>query len=214
MKLYGFDYSCYVRKTHMVLDLLGVSYHTVDVPFGDRTELVALTGGYVQVPVLVLESGEVITDSRNICRRLVERTDGQWMIPTEIAGPVWAYADWCDNVLEDVMFRLASPGIRNRFERAADKAMFTFIKERKYGAGCVDQWQHDRHALLSRAVAMLEPTLRTLTTRPFVFGDTPTLADAALYGQLAMVEIGDASLPAQISPTFVPWMRKLEQWRR
>ena len=36
MKLYRFDYSCYARKVQMVLDLLGLRYDAVDVPYGDR----------------------------------------------------------------------------------------------------------------------------------------------------------------------------------
>ena len=47
MKLYRFEYSCFARKVQMVLDLLGLRYDLVEVPFGDRTELVELTKGYV-----------------------------------------------------------------------------------------------------------------------------------------------------------------------
>jgi glutathione S-transferase len=72
IKLYRFDYSPFVRKVQIVLDLLGAEYEAVDVPYGDRSELADLTGGYIQVPVLVAD-GEVITDSRNICRWLVSR---------------------------------------------------------------------------------------------------------------------------------------------
>jgi len=85
IKLYRFDYSPFVRKVQMVLDLIGTEYEAVDVPYGDRTELVELTGGYVQVPVL-LADGEVITDSRNICRWLVGRPSGRWLVPADRAG--------------------------------------------------------------------------------------------------------------------------------
>jgi uncharacterized protein YbjT (DUF2867 family)/glutaredoxin len=63
IRLYRFDYSPFVRKVQMVLDLIGTEYEAVDVPYGDRTELAELTGGYIQVPVLVAD-GEVVTDSR------------------------------------------------------------------------------------------------------------------------------------------------------
>lgn len=65
LKLYRFPYSCYARKVQCVLDLMGAQYETIDVPFGDRTELAELTGGYIQVPVLVMDDGTVIKDSRN-----------------------------------------------------------------------------------------------------------------------------------------------------
>jgi glutathione S-transferase len=212
IRLYRFDYSPFVRKVQIVLDLIGAEYQAVDVPYGDRTELAQLTGGYIQVPVLAAD-GEVITDSRNICRWLVSRDSGRWLVPPDLAAAIWAYADWCDGPFEDVMFRIATPQIARRFARLADRAMFTFIKERKYGAGCVAQWEREREALIGKAAALLEPTLQTLKSRPFVFGDEPTLADAALFGQFMMLEVADPGLPARLSKAIAPWMRTLEQWR-
>jgi glutathione S-transferase len=211
MKLYRFDYSPYVRKVQMVLDLMGVPYQSVDVPYGDRTELAELTGGYIQVPVLVDDSGRAVFDSRNICRELVAGQAGSWLVPTGLEGPVWAYADWCDSALEDVIFRIASPSVRTLFSRSADRAQYVFVKERKFGTGCVDQWERDRDTLVAKATDMLQPTLQTLSTRPFLFGERPTLADAALYGEFAMLRAADAGLPVRISPAFVEWMGRLEK---
>lgn len=212
IRLYRFDYSPYVRKVQIVLDLIGSEYEAVDVPYGDRTELVELTGGYVQVPVLVAD-GEVITDSRNICRWLVSRDPGRPLVPPHLAGAIWAFADWCDGPFEDVMFRIATPWIARRFARPADRAMFVFIKERKYGTGCVAQWEREHEALVSRAAETIEPTMQTLRRQAFVFGDTPTLADAALYGQFMMLKVASAEFPGKVAKAIVPWMQKLEQWR-
>lgn len=212
IKLYRFDYSPFVRKVQMALDLMGADYEAVDVPYGDRTELAELTGGYIQVPVLVAD-GEVITDSRNICRWLVARPSGRWLVPPDLAAAVWAYADWCDGPFEDVMFRIATPRIARRFARAADRALFVFIKERKYGPGCVAQWEREHEALIEKAAGLLEPTLQTLRKQAFVFGSEPTLADAALYGQFAMLRTAAPDLPAKVSTAIAPWMKSLEQWR-
>jgi glutathione S-transferase len=40
MKLYRFDHSPFVRKVQIVLDLIGAEFECVDVPYGDRSELV------------------------------------------------------------------------------------------------------------------------------------------------------------------------------
>lgn len=213
-KLYRFEYSCYARKVQCVLDLMGLAYQAIDVPFGDRTELAELTGGYIQVPVLVTDEGQVIKDSRNICLALTATPPGDWLVPENLAGPVWAYADWCDGPFEDVMFRIASPQIRNQFLRAADRALFTFIKERKFGIGCVENWEHDHNALIVRAREMMQPTLRTLAKQPFLFGNKPTLADAALFGQLAMLRVASPNLPGRIDPRFDGWMNVVETWKR
>src|SRR5450756_2104971 len=148
MKLFRFEYSCYARKAQMVLDLLGVHYEAVGVPYGDRTELATLTGGYIQVPVLVDDAGQVTVDSRAICATLLRGEDAERLVPSPWQGPIWAYADWCDGLLEDVLFRIASPGIRRRFSRVADRALFTFIKERKFGRGCVEEWERDAAELV------------------------------------------------------------------
>lgn len=213
MKLYRFDYSPYVRKVQMALDLMGAKYEAVDVPYGDRSELVALTGGYIQVPVLVAD-GEVITDSRNICRWLVSGDSGRFLVPPDLAGAVWAFADWCDGPFEDVMFRIATPWLARRFARPADRAMFVFIKERKYGTGCVGQWELEHEGLVKKAAEAIEPTLQTLRKQPFVFGAEPTLADAALYGQFTMLKVANAEFPGKVASAIVPWMQKLEQWRK
>jgi glutathione S-transferase len=210
MKLYRFEYSCYARKAQMVLDLLGVRYEAVEVPYGDRTELATLTGGYIQVPVLVDDASQVTVDSRAICETLLRGKDAGQLVPPPWQGPIWAYADWCDTRLEDVLFRIASPGIRRRFSRAADRALFTFIKERKFGRGCVEEWERDAAELVARAQALLEFTVQTLSQRPFIFGDRPTLADAALYGQCCMLRFADAAMPAALTPVLSEWMARLE----
>ncbi len=109
MKLFRFPYSCYALKARSLLALAGARVEVVDVPYGDRAELVELTGGYIHVPVLVDDSGNVHVDSRTISEFVVARPG---LVPSPLAGPVWAYADWCDQVLEDPCFKLAAPAVR------------------------------------------------------------------------------------------------------
>jgi glutathione S-transferase len=210
MKLYRFRYSPYARKVQMVLDLLGARYELVEVPYSDRNELARITGGYIYVPVLVDDGGEVVVESRAICERLLARDGGSRLLPSPWEGPIWAYADFTDGALEDVLFRIASPGVRDRWTTPGDRALYVLIKERKFGAGCVDAWARERPTLIARARHLLAPTLRTLAARPFLFGDTPTFADAALYGQCAMLEEADPQLLPQVAEALVPYARRLE----
>jgi glutathione S-transferase len=211
MRLYRFEYSCYARFVQAVFDLAGVPCQLVDVPFGDREELATLTGGYIQIPVLVTDAGEVITDSRRIVATLV-RDDARFapLVPAAEAGPIWAYVDWAASGLEDVAFRLASPGLRHRFRTAFERTLFVFIKERKFGAGCVDAWKRDADGLFDRLVELLAPSVATLGERPFLFGAAPSIADAALYGQLVMLEYGAPDRVAALAPTLLAWKRRLE----
>src|SRR5215471_3826326 len=133
MKLYRFRYSPYARKVQMVLDLMGAKYETIEVPYGDRNELAGVTDGYIYVPVLVHDDGRVVVESRDICEELVKSTAGAKLVPSPLQGPIWAYCDYVDGPLEDVLFRIASPAIRDAWPAAGDRALYVLIKERKFG---------------------------------------------------------------------------------
>jgi len=212
MKLHRLRYSPYARKVQILLDLLAAKYECVEVPYGRRDELASLTGGYIQVPVLVDDAGAVTVDSRAICEKLLAGSAGRSLVPSPLEGPIWAYADFADNTLEDVLFRLASPAIRDAWSSPFERALYVFVKERKFGAGCVDTWQRDGEQLVTRARHLLGPTLATLGQRPFLFGASPTLADAALYGECAMIEEADKALLSRISPTLEPYLRAIERF--
>jgi glutathione S-transferase len=211
MKLYRFHYSPYARKVQVLLELMGRRFEPVEVAYSDRRELATLTGGYIHVPVLVAE-GKPIFDSRKICEWLTAQTDGVGFVPAPFEGPIWAYHDWCDGGLEDVLFRLASPVVRESWENPGERALYTVMKERKFGTGCVDAWAAATEELLAKGKALLAPTGRTLAVRPFLFGDRPTLADAALYGQLAMTAV-EPGLVARLGEVFPAFMKRVEAAR-
>jgi glutathione S-transferase len=157
-----------------------------------------------------VSDGQVTVESRRICERLLSEGPGHGLTPAPFEGPIWAYADFCDGPLEDVTFRIASPLVRDSWSSPGDRALYTLIKERKFGAGCIDQWQRDQGALIERAQTLLAPSLRTLDQVPFLFGSAPTLADAALYGNLVMLYEADAALPGRLGSGIAAYMSRLE----
>lgn len=211
MRIHRLRYSPYARKVQILAELAGIPHTVVDVPYGDREALAKLTGGYIFVPVLELEGGAVIVDSRAICEHLLSLGQASRLVPEGLEAAAWGYHDFADGPLEDVLFRLASPAIRDKWESAFERALYVLVKERKFGAGCVDDWARERDALIAKAKKLLAPTLRTLAKKPFVLGDEPTLADAALYGQGAMLEEGDPSLVAAVAPELGAFMRRVER---
>jgi len=211
MRLFRFRYSPYARKVQMVLDLLGARYELVDVPYSDRNEIARTTGGYVYVPVLVDDGGKVIVESRDICENLTASGKGAGLVPSPLEGPIWAYHDFADGPLEDVLFRVASPAVRDAWPSPGDRALYVLVKERKFGAGCVDAWERNQGALVERARHLLAPSLATLAARPFLFGEAPTLADAALYGLCKMLEEADRVLLPRVGEALVPFVRRLEE---
>jgi glutathione S-transferase len=195
----------------MLLQLMRAEFEVIEVPYGNREQLARLTGGYIYVPVLVEDDGNVVTESRIICQRLCAREGGARFVPSPFEGPVWAYHDFVDGPLEDVLFRIASPDVRDAWESPFDRALYTLVKERKFGAGCIDAWRRDRDELLRKARVLLEPTVRTLRARTFLFGDAPTLADCALYGAFAMLDEADRGLLPRIDDSLPTFVRLLER---
>ena len=213
MRLYRFRYSPYARKVQILLELAGIRHDVVEVRYGEREELAKLTGGYIHVPVLVLDDGTVVTESRAICERLLARAEARHLLPAKLDAAAWAFHDFIDGPVEDVLFRIASPAVRERWPTAWERALYTLIKERKFGAGCVDAWRDNRAQLIANARVLLEPCQRTLAVQPFVFGDLVTLADVSLYGQWAMLEEGTRGTVAQISPVFAAHAKRVEDSR-
>lgn len=210
MQLYRLRYSPYARKVQILLELLGIPHEVIEVPYGDRNALATLTGGYIYVPVLVDDDGTVVVESRDICARLLMREGADALVPSPLEGPIWAYNDFVDGPLEDVLFRISSPGVRDQWPTPFERALYVLVKERKFGAGCVDAWLRDRDALIARAKVLLAPTMRTLERVPFLFGDAPTFADAALYGQCAMLEASEEGLLERVEPGLALFARRLE----
>lgn len=211
--LYRFPYSCYALKVQLLLDKLSLPYQTKDVPFGDRSELVSLTGGSVTVPVIVhqLEDGseKVVKESRDICRYLLGLTDNN-LIPKGSEALIWAYNDWADEVLEDPLFKSVSLDIAERFERPADRAMFIFIKERKFGHGCVQQWGQKKAEFVAQIQSLMADTFLSIEQKGFICGDQVSMADIALVGHLSMVEWADPSLIDQIDPRLADYVEKVK----
>jgi glutathione S-transferase len=214
MRLYRFHHSPYARKVQILLEVAGIPHEVVEVRYGDREELARLTGGYIHVPVLVDDDGSVVIESRAICERLVARREARGLVPTAFDAAVWAFCDHVEGPIEDILFRIASPNIRQQWPTASERALYTLIKERKYGSGCVDQWATERDALIERAQRLLEAARRTLARQPFVFGEVLTLADLALYGQWAMLDAADRALTECISPVFAAHARSVEHHAR
>src|SRR4051812_41867507 len=99
MKLFQFAYSPYAAKVRKCLELKHLAYEIVEVPYLDRRELMAVTGGSVHVPVLV-DGRTVVTDSPRITAWLDEH-HAPSLRPGALAGPAVVFEQWADQVLED-----------------------------------------------------------------------------------------------------------------
>ena len=207
MRLFQFSYSPFAAKVRRCLELKGLAHEVVEVPYLDRRELVALTGGYAQVPVLV-DGERVVTDSAHITAYL----DQHYPFSLRRNPLSVLLEQWADGPLEELAFKVACPGLEERmaalFGREDARALFRLMKERRYGPGCIELWRREAKALSEELVALLAPVAQAAAKEPFLLGEAPSLADAAVYGQLFMVEVG---VPGFI-PARAPFLR--DWWER
>lgn len=204
--LYGFDFSPYCLKVKKVFELLALPYTWKEVPYLDRRELARVASGYIQVPVVLDTHGQAIIDSRAICEHFATP-----LVPTGLEAASWAFHDWCDGPLEDLVFRVAAPRVRRRFQQQEAQGLYTYIKERKFGVGCIEQWDNATPDLLRKARHLLKPVEASFERHACVLGDEPTLADAALFGQLSMLEVVGFELDQIFGARIATWHRALKR---
>ncbi|MFT3713461.1 MAG: glutathione S-transferase family protein [Archangium sp.] len=207
MRLLQFTYSPFAAKLRTILKLKNLACELVDVPYLDRSELVKLTGA-LYVPVL--QDGEtVISDSARIVQYL-EKKGG----PTMYGDPLASVLEqWADEYFEEVAFKLACPGLEERMGRDQGleaKALFRLIKERRYGSGIIAQWKRDETQYREQTLTLLQPIVDTLKKRPWLVGDSVSVADAAVAGQLTMVEFAFPEFVAKHAPSLSAWYAKLK----
>jgi len=207
MRLYQFTYSPFAAKVRIVLKQKHLQCELVEVPYTNRAELVKVSGG-IGIPVLV-DGDTVISDSPRITAHL--ETKGG---PSLRANPLAVVLEqWADNWLEETAFRLACPGLEDRMgatQGEEARLMFRLVKERRYGAGCIAQWRADQAKYSAETRAMLAPIVEAVKATGFVLGNTVSVADAAIAGQLHMVE---AALPGWVTrevPSLREWYAALD----
>jgi glutathione S-transferase len=211
MRLFKFTTSCYSAKVAKCLDLKGLAYTSEEIPYFDRQELVRASGD-IKAPVLV-DGGRALTESSRISAYLDE-TYRPTLRPDGLLASCVVHEQWADDVLEDAVFRLAAPHLgavlsaRNG-DRADVLLHYRFSKERKYGAGCLEAWERDQPGLEALVVDLLAPLDRTLARRAHVLGDAPTLADAAVWGNLTPLELGRRGWLDSTLPEVASWFHRL-----
>lgn len=206
MRLLQFSYSPYAAKVRTCLKLKKLQCELVNIPYTQRSELVKVSGG-IGVPVLE-DGATVVTDSPRIVEYL-ESKGGPSLREHPLAPVI---EQWADEPFEEIAFRLACPGLEDKMgaEQGEEaRLMFRLVKERRYGPGAVAAWRADQAKYSDQTKSMLQPIVEAVRTSGFVLGSTPSIADAAVVGQLVMVEV---ALPGWVRtqvPTLVAWFEHL-----
>jgi len=176
---------CLVQRR--ILEFSGRRFKLVNIPSTDRSHVWQWTRQrYYNVPIVrdgrtvVFEVGE---ESQVIAKYLDAKLR-LGLFPRELEGIQSILWRHIENEIEGVCFRLNDvywKEIVPKFEQLA----FLRNKERKFGRGCIDQWQAGQKNLLKDLAARLIPFEEMVMYQPFLLGNKPRFVDFDLYGMLA-----------------------------
>jgi glutathione S-transferase len=154
----------------------------------------------MMVPAVTLDNGQTLLDSERIAMALEEHYPEPTLFPHAWQGVHLALARYFDSELEDALFRAAVPDELAHYRRkgADHEALWRLIRERKYGAGFIEQMLGEHAANRARAQSLLAPLEGSLGDRAFLLGRIG-YADFALYGQLTYFALsGSPAIPGNL----------------
>jgi len=204
--LHHYPTSPYSEKIRLALGAKQLAWRSVTIPqIMPKPDLVALTGGYRKTPVVQI-GADIYCDTACILRELERRFPKPSLYASPTAEPLasWANAKMFGPAV-GVVFAHLGDSVPQEFKD--DRAKFSgrdFNTERMKAAvpHLLDQ--------LRAAIAMLDAML--VDGRPFLLGDTPSVADLAPYHSLwFVVDRGGVTIPPLTEyPRVTAWMARVK----
>jgi glutathione S-transferase len=213
LELIQLPYSPYCLVQSRLLAAARLKFKQVNIPCGDRSLVWKLTRQrYYQVPVLKHDRTVVFeTDDRSqVIAKYLDAEFDLGLFPDEFGGVqqiLWRYFE--DDV-EGVGFKLNDIYYQQNIPRSQ---WLDFIrhKERRFGRGCLEQWQARQAELLVAFNDVLQPCERMLRGKPFLLGERPLFVDFNLWGMLAnFLYSGNYELPAGV-PLLRDWYARMRR---
>jgi glutathione S-transferase len=220
--LYDLTDSPFCAKARICLQLKGVAYRRVTVSVGRLRELRALNP-LGKVPVLVMH-GRPIADSSAIARHLEAEHPDPPLLPGDPAARAYAslVEDWADESLYVVVgaFKWLNPAnrslalerttseldgglLRPLVARLVVRRVVRSYRAWGYGAGALAHFE----ARMRESLAWLG---ELLGGRAFLLGRSLTLADVAVYAQLAWLRGYAEGRMLAAEPAVVEWLARLD----
>ena len=186
IKLYRHPLSGHCHRVELFMSLLGLPYETEDVDLvagAHKAPAFLKLNAFGQVPV-ILDGDVVLADSNAILLYLAERyAPGRWWSSDPLQAA--AVQRWLSAAAGDLASGPATARLITVFGKNADPA-----------------------PVIARAHALFSVIEGTLAERHFIAGDSPTIADIALYSYTSHAPEGNVSLDPY--PRLKAWLARIE----
>ena len=199
IELIQFPWSPFCIVQRRILEFAEAKFKIVNIPNGERSLVWKITKErYYQVPV--------IRDGRNVIFELAEDSQivGKYinekfqlgLFPQEWRGTQMILWRYIENEVEGPCFKLNDIHWKE-FVPKADQLRFLRHKERRFGRGCIEQWEEQKSSLLRDLEQKLIPFEQMLAVKPYLLDYRPRFVDFDLYGMLGnFLYTGQYKLPA------------------
>ena len=209
IELIQFPWSPFCIVQRRILEFSGTPFKITNIPNGDRSLVWRLTRQrYYGVPIIRHGKAVIfeVNDDSQVIAKYIDTKLKLGLFPWELEGVqsiLWRYIE---NEIEGPCFRLNDIYWRDMVP-PSDRLRFLRHKERKFGRGCIEQWQGQRKELLAQLEQRLIPFEEMLMFRPFLLDDRPRFVDFDLFGMLGnFLYSGRYRLPAKHT--------RLKDWHR
>ena len=192
LRLYQYPMSAFCIPIELALRHSGLPYEVVDLPYGDPRRVIELTKGECyQVPVVEdLFSHTLAYDKSpagagdDVPRFVAGAAPLMNLFPPEIQGWQHILITYIENECETTGFKVCDAFRDHWLKNDLERGLHRRHKERKFGAGCLEEWTKNVDALTEAFYAAIYPFEQMLAERHFLTGEHPVYADYALCGVL------------------------------
>ena len=225
--LYQFKHSSFCLKIRMALHAKNLSYRVEEIsPAVGQIEIFKISG-QKQLPVIMDENGQIVSDSTNICEYIDAKNTRNPLFPSDPLQLSQAkiIEDWADTTMASACKQaLIKAALENDQLRAAllPSDFPSSIR------GVFEKLPFNNISKLSNVVLsnktnielqkILEALSKSLINKKFIIGESLTIADLSIAAQLSLLKF-----PASSGPILVgegcqeyinnPYLENLFNWR-
>jgi glutathione S-transferase len=213
IELVQFPWSPFCIVQRRILEFAGVPFKILNIPNADRSLIWKLSKQrYYGVPI-VKDGKNVVFEVSEDSQVIAKYLDSKFrlnLFPAELEGVQFILWRYIESEVEGATFRLNDIYYRE-FVPAAEQLVFLRFKERKFGRGCIEQWEASQKMLLKTLERILVPFEEMLAYNPFLLGDEPRFVDFNLFGMIGnFLYSGHYSIP-RAHNHLKSWHSRMEQ---
>ncbi len=216
IELIQFPWSPYCIVIRRILEYARVPFKIINIPPNDRSLVWRLSRQrYYAVPIIkdgktvVFETGD---DSQVLAKYLEDKLR-LGLFPRTCEGVQTILWRYFEHEIEAVGFKL-NDIYYQEFVTAAERLPYLRHKERRFGRGCLDQWQKNQAPMRIELTSLLMPCEQMLLDKPFLLGEQPLFVDFDLYGMLGnYLYTKHNTLPSTLS-NLQQWNKRMHTLRR